>query len=342
MTDVRDPDVSAVVLAYGAEPWLERCVGAILASEGVSAEVVLVDNGCTDGAVDRLDGMAGVTVVRPGRNLGFAGGCNVGAASARGDVLALVNADAIVEPGALARLREVASRPGVGIATGSIRLADDPDRLNSAGNPLHFLGVVWAGALGDPAVAHAFEKEVATASGAGLALRRAVWGGLGGFAPEYFSYLEDAELSWRVWQRGLRVVYVPQAVVVHRYEFSRNPHKLYLLARNRLLLLWTAYEWRTLVLLGPALALFELALLALAARQGWWRGHLAAWGWNMRHLGWVRRRRRLLQGERRVPDRALAPLLADRLDPRAFPLPSGTRVLDAALAAYWRGVRRLL
>jgi GT2 family glycosyltransferase len=48
------PSVSAVVLAYRDEPWLERCVHALLNSEGVDVEVVLVDNGCTDGAVDRL------------------------------------------------------------------------------------------------------------------------------------------------------------------------------------------------------------------------------------------------------------------------------------------------
>jgi len=89
------PAVSAVVLAFRDEPWLERCVHALLDSTGVDVEVVLVDNGCTDGAVERLAQTPGVAVVRPGENLGFAGGCNAGAAVASGEFLALINGDLV-------------------------------------------------------------------------------------------------------------------------------------------------------------------------------------------------------------------------------------------------------
>src|SRR3712207_2715046 len=104
MSDDRPTRVSAVVLAWGDEPVLEDAVHAALASEGVEVDVVLVDNGCTSDAVARLAGVPGVTVLEPGRNLGFAGGCNHGAARAAGDVLAFVNGDAVVRPTALAAL----------------------------------------------------------------------------------------------------------------------------------------------------------------------------------------------------------------------------------------------
>ena len=81
-TDCRRPTVTAVVLAWGDEPLLEESVRAVLASEDVEADVVLVDNGCTSDAVEVLSSVAGVTVVRPGRNLGFAAGCNLGARQA--------------------------------------------------------------------------------------------------------------------------------------------------------------------------------------------------------------------------------------------------------------------
>lgn len=336
------PTVTAVVLAYLDEPWVERSVEAVLASRGVRADVVLVDNGCTSGAVGRLRGRAGVTVVAPERNLGFSGGCDAGAERATGTYLALVNADAVVAPDALRRLVDVAGRPGVGIASGSIRLAEDPELINSAGNPVHLLGLSWAGGLGEPAAAHAAETEVASASGAGLVLRRDLWTSLGGFAPEYFAYHEDTELSWRCWQRGLRVVHVPDAVVVHRYEFSRNPRKLYLLERNRLLFLLTCHEARTLALLAPPLLALELAMLALAAAQGWAGGKARGWWWLVRHAGWVRRRRRLLQSERVVPDRELARLLTAELDTTAVALPAGLGVLGLLLEAWWATVRRLL
>ena len=72
------PTVTVVTVSYGAEPWLERSVEACLASIDVAVDVVLVDNGCTDGAVDRLRNVAGVNVVNDGSNVGFAEGCNLG------------------------------------------------------------------------------------------------------------------------------------------------------------------------------------------------------------------------------------------------------------------------
>lgn len=334
--------MSAVVLAWLDEPWLERSVRALLGSDGVRVEVVLVDNGCTTDAVDRLAALPGVVVVRPGRNLGFAGGCDAGAAAAGGEVLALVNADAVVEPGALAALAAVAAEPGVGVATASIRLAEDPSRLNTAGNPLHYLGLAWSGGFGEPAAGHAERREVPLASGAACALRRALWDELGGFDPDYFAYHEDVELSWRCRQRGLAVVYVPDAVVVHRYEFSRTPTKQYLLERNRWLFLLTVAERRTLLLTAPALLAFEVAVTGLAAAQGWLPAKVRGWGWLLRHAGRVRRRRALLQAERTVPDRELARWVTGRFDPANLPLPRGTALVGHAFAGYWALVRRLL
>ncbi len=93
-----------MILAYGAEAWLEEAVGAVLASSGIDIDVVVVDNGCTSDAIDRVKGLTGVRVITPEANTGFAGGCVRGAAEATGDYLAFVNSDAIVAPDALARL----------------------------------------------------------------------------------------------------------------------------------------------------------------------------------------------------------------------------------------------
>jgi len=334
--------VSVVILAYGRDPWLERCVVSVLASTGVEVDVILVDNTGTDETVDRLGKRAGVRVVRPGRNLGFAGGCNLGASLAGGDVIALVNQDAVVDPGALERLARVASRSDVGVATGSIRLAHAPERLNSGGNAVHFLGFGWSGSFDEPAADHSVEVDVTGASGAGMAMRRAQWERFGGFADEYIAYHEDAELSLRCWQQGLRVVYVPDAVVTHRYEFSRNPSAYYLVERNRLLFCLTVFERRTLALLAPALVGLELGMVAVAIHGRWLRQKIAGWRWILERRRWVVARRRLLQAERTRSDRELAHLLAGRFDARNLPLPPALRPLDRVLAAYWSIVRRLL
>jgi GT2 family glycosyltransferase len=321
---------------------LEASVTALLQSADVDVKVVVVDNGCTDGAIERLNGRPGVCIVSPGHNLGFAGGCNLGSSQDDNEFVAFVNADAIVAPDALARLAEAASAPDVGITSASIRLSDDPERLNSGGNDIHFLGLSWSGAFGELATTLPDEREITGASGAAMLLRREVWEALGGFCDEYFAYHEDAELSLRCWQRDWRVIYVPGAVVRHRYEFSRNRRKLYLVERNRLILVLTVFQARTLLMLSPALVLLELAMTAASLRQGWVRDKVAGWAWIARNRRWVRERRRQLQSERVVTDKALAPRFANRWRAGTLPLPSYLRPADRTLALYWSAVRRLL
>ena len=333
------PRLTAVMLAWRDEPLLVESVHAVLASAGVEVDVVLVDNGCTSDAVERLSAVPGVTVVDPGDNLGFAGGCNLGARHATGELLAFVNGDAVVTPDALARLA-AALTDDVGLATASVRLYDEPDVINSAGNPVHFTGLSWAGGLGQPAAAYAESREVASASGAATACRADRFASLGGFCEPMFAYCEDTELSLRSWQRGWKVVYVPDAVVLHHYEFSRNPQKFYLLERNRLFLVLTVFGPGLLIGAFLPLLALELATLALAVRNGWARQKLAGWWWLLRHAGLVRSRRRQVRSERVVSDREFAGVLTGDLD---FDLP-GLRVPALARRGsrgYWSIARRL-
>jgi GT2 family glycosyltransferase len=334
----RLPRVSAIVLAWKAEPLLRRAVEALIASEKVDVDVVLVDNGCTTDDVAQLATLPGVTVVGDGVNLGFSGGTNLGAAHATGEYLALINSDLVVEPTTLARLVEELGQSGVGIAAGAVHLATDPDLLNSNGNPVHVLGISWVGGLGERDTRTA-PTETAGAMGACLVTTRAHWERLGGFDDEYFAYGEDAELSLRTWRLGLRVVNVPDAVALHRYEFTRNNFKFFLVERNRLLIVSTLWGGRALALLaGPLLAL-EAAMLLLALRQGWAKDKLRGYAWLWRHRRHVLSRRQALQRERTVADREWMRVLTDRLD---TPLvdPPGVGVLNACMSAYWRIVRR--
>jgi GT2 family glycosyltransferase len=334
--------ITAVILAYGPEPWLEDAVRAALASTDVDIDVVVVDNGCTSDAIDQVKGLDGVRVITSETNSGFSGGCDRGAAEAHGEYLAFVNSDAIVAPAALSRLAGVASEPEVGLATGSIRLADAPEEMNSAGNPVHFTGLAWSGGFGEPATRYAQRRQVTAGSGCCFVIRRDLWEELGGFAPEYFAYHEDTELSLRLWQRGRTVEYVPDAVVAHHYEFSRNERKLYLLERNRLLLLLTTYQRRSLLVLAPILALTDLLMLGTAIAGGWGRAKLHGWLWLWQHRGWVRARRALIQGERTVPDTVIFKRMTARIDPANVAAPPGVGLLNAIMSGYWSVARHFL
>jgi len=334
--------VTAVMLAYGAEEWLPDAVAAVLGSSGVHVVVVVVDNGCTSDAVDRVKGLSGVRVITPEANVGYAGGCARGAAEATTQYLAFVNSDAIVASDALVRLAAVAAEPRVGLAMGSIRLAHSPELINSAGNPLHITGLSWAGGFNEPISQHAQRRSVMAGSGCCFVIRRDLWENLGGFAAEFFAYCEDTELSVRLWQQGLTVEYVPDAVVIHHYEFSRNALKYYLLERNRAIVLLTTYQARSLIVLVPVLLLTELVMLAAALRGGWGAAKLRGWHWLWRHRRWLRTRRAMIQRERTVPDAVIFQRVTSRFDPANIAAPPGVGVYNAVVGGYWRVARKLL
>ena len=332
--------VSVVMLAYGVEEHLGEAVEAVLASVGVEVELVLIDNGASSEALQTVPDDPRVVRLAPGRNLGFTGGVNLGVRRSQHETLALVNSDAVVEPSTLLTLTEHLDDPGVGIAGATILLADSPETVNSAGNPLHVLGLSWAGGMDRPVTDFPTTRAVASASGACLALRRTTWDGLGGFPEELFAYVEDMELSWRCWQRGLRVEVLPTARARHHYEFSRSPLKMYLVERNRLLLLATIHERKTLALLALPLLGFELAISVVSLAQGWGAQKVRGWRWIVSHRRWVAERRRLVQSTRTVRDSDLLWLLTDTFDPAQTPLPPAAAPLESILRGYWRLVRR--
>lgn len=304
--------------------------------------MVVVDNGGGGPEIDAAAARESVTVISPGRNLGFAGGCNEGARHASSDALVFLNPDTVVPPGALSGLVQPLEDTGIGIVSARLRLFDQPELLNSAGNQVHVTGIAWAGLFGEPASAVGELRDVAFPTGAAMAIRRDLFEELGGFTEELFMYQEDLELGWRVRLRGLRVVVNPEADVYHEYEFGRNPGKHYLLERNRLVFVLSAYSTRLLLLLSPVLVSTEAAMLALALKEGWARDKLAGWGWLLRHAGWLRHHRRQTQRLRRVPDRELAPFLSPVIAPAMIPVPSPVRAINPLVATYWSLVKKAL
>jgi GT2 family glycosyltransferase len=299
-------------------------------------EVIVVDNG---GDVEAREG---ITLLSPGENLGYGAGNNLAAREATGEALVFLNPDTVVTPGALAGLVQPLEDLSVGIVTARLRLLDDPETLNSAGNDVHVTGISWAGGYGEPAETVSQLRDVPFPSGAAMAIRRGVFEELGGFTEELFLYQEDLVLGWRARLRGLRVVVNPAADVLHEYEFARNPGKHYLLERNRLVFVLSSFSPRLLFLLAPVLASAEVGMLGLALKEGWARDKAAGWWWLLRHAGWLYRHRRETQALRRVPDRDLAGFLSPVVAPAMIPVPAPIRFANPLVRAYWRLVKRAL
>jgi GT2 family glycosyltransferase len=337
------PTLSVLIVAWNSREELVRTLPALLPELGEGDELIVVDNDSSDGTAEAVLELAPqARVVRTGRNLGFAGGCNAGAAEARGDLLVVLNPDAAPLPGFGAAIR----RPWLqsrGWAAWQALVADaGATRVNSWGNPVHFTGIVWAGGHGRPIAEAPAAGEVVALSGACLAIPLRTWREVGGFPERFFLYHEDVDLSLRLRLRGGTLGIEPAAVVDHDYEFGARKHKWRWLERNRLAFVVRAYPAPLLLLLAPALLATELALIVVSIAGGWGRQKLAA---NLEFLRWLPRllrERRALQSTRTVTAAEFASWLTPDLDSPFISSLARSLPARLALRSYWRAVRLLL
>ena len=157
-------------------------------------------------------------------------------------------------------------------------------------------------------------------------------------------YQEDQDLGLRFRLRGWRARLAPRSVVWHHYAFSRNPRKYFYLERNRYLVLAKNLRVRSLVVLAPFLLLADVALLALAAAQGWLpeklRAYRALLSKEMR--AHVRAERARIQASRVISDRELARWFTPEVEFEGLAGGWLPRVLRMPMAVVWRALRPLL
>ncbi|HEY8584396.1 MAG TPA: glycosyltransferase [Capillimicrobium sp.] len=333
------PRLSVLVVTYRSAGALAALLPALQRELRPGDELVVVDNASGDGSAEAA-AAAGARVLRNTVNAGFAAACDQAAAAARGDLLLLLNPDAVPEPG----FRDAIERPWGGGFDAWMGLVLDGDRVNTSGGVVHFTGLAWAGEAGAPASAArgAARREVGFLSGACLAVPRAAWLAVGGFSPDFFMYHEDVDLSLRLRLRGARIGVEPAAVVDHDYAFAKGDTKWRMLERNRWATILRTYPAPLLALLAPALVALELALWPAALAGGWAPAKAAATADLARALPRLLRERRAVQATRRVSPRAFAAGLTAELSSPYLGAAGRSRALAAALRAYWAVVVALL
>jgi N-acetylglucosaminyl-diphospho-decaprenol L-rhamnosyltransferase len=337
------PTLSVLIVAWNSREELGRTLPALLPELSEGDELIVVDNDSGDGTPAAVAELApAARLVQTGRNAGFAEACNVGAAGARGDLLVVLNPDAAPMPG----WGEAIRRPWTeerGWAAWQALVADKgATRINSAGNPVHFTGIVWAGGHGRSIAEAPPAGEVPCLSGACLAIPHRTWEEAGGFPERFFLYHEDVDLSLRLRLRGGALGIEPAAVVDHDYEFGAREHKWRWLERNRWAFLIRVYPTPLLILVVPALIATELALIPIAIAGGWGRQKLAATADVIRWLPRLLRERRQIQATRTVSAAEFASGLTADLDSPFIGAAARSAPVRLALRAYWRAVRFLL
>jgi GT2 family glycosyltransferase len=256
--------VAVAILSWNGKQHLETCLEALAAQHdpGVDWEVLVLDNGSTDGTVawmrERHRGDLGdrrnrrVRLIESPVNLGFCGGNNALMAATDADTgaVALLNNDTRPEPGWLGALVAALGSAPPDVAAVSGKIVDwAGERLDFGRGLMTFDGHAFQLDYRRPlktARVPAPGAELAFACGGNMLVRRASFLAAGGFDDDYFAYLEDVDLGWRLWSGGERVVFAPEAVVHHRSGATSDLLGLYnrgfLFERNAYLTAYKNYE----------------------------------------------------------------------------------------------------
>ncbi len=239
---------SVVVPNFNGRRWLPGCLDSLAAQTLAPTEVVVVDNGSSDGSAAMASGRPGVRVVELGRNLGFAAAANRGIGSVETESVALVNTDVVLAADWLERMEAaLGSAPDVGAVACKMVDLEDPSVLYDAGDVLRRDGVCEQrgrferddGSFDEPG-------EVFAASAGAALYRRGAVLDVGGFDERFFLYLEDVDLGLRLRLAGWRCRYEP-AVARHAGEGSApagGPTAWTWVERNTLLLAAKAFPLR--------------------------------------------------------------------------------------------------
>jgi GT2 family glycosyltransferase len=276
--------VSIVLVNYNGAELLGDCLSAIEAQTQPADEVVVIDNGSSDGSVAFLRrSFPWVHVYDAGTNLGFAAGANLGIRRSTGDIVILLNNDTTPGPSFVESLVEkLEEDESISAVAGVLLFSDAPDIVASAGidvfrNGLALdrdVGVAWREM---PSHAEAFG-----ASAGAAAFRRSSLVDTDLFPEPFFLYLEDVDLAWRLQLRGHRTVVEPRAWALHVYSASSvegSSFKDYFLARNRMWTLVRCWPARFWLRNWPYVAAYELGAIAWGLLNGRWasvRGRIDA------------------------------------------------------------------
>jgi O-antigen biosynthesis protein len=233
--------VSIIVINWNGIKYLEDCLEALLGQVTPNDEVTVVDNDSTDSSVELVQScFPTVNLLCNDRNLGYAGGANIGLRSGQGDILVLLNPDVKVLSGWLVALKDVFMKDErIGIAGCKLLFPDDKV-IQHAGGKINFptaLPVHYGFRQRDRGQWDEM-REVDYVTGAAFAIHRRVLDKVGFFDENFYpGYYEEVDFCFRTRGAGYQVLYVPQAVAIH-YEHAAleeiSFHFYYFFHRNRL------------------------------------------------------------------------------------------------------------
>jgi len=311
----RQPLVSIIVTTWNARDVLKACLKSLSKISYSNFELILVDNGSTDGTKEDFYGyrkmFRRLKTVSNDSNLGFAKANNIGYKRAKGSFILLLNNDTQVTPLFLEKMvKRMIKQPDLGAIQPMILIKDDKKLLDNCGSYITNIGfLIHRGFLEKISSKYTKEQIVFSVKGACLLTRKKIIKKVGLFDEDFVSYFEESDFCWRIWMAGSLVAYFPGAKIYHKLGFTSkmlSPINVsYHSIKNNILTLYKNLETISLVrILGVHLViLLGLMVYYVAKLQFKKAGMIGkALLWNIWNLPASTIKRRRIQRKRKVDD----------------------------------------
>ena len=348
--------ISAVVCNYNGEHYLDACLDSLFSLGDALDEILVVDNGSTDGSVELVRSrFPGVRLLALPTNGGPCVARNAGIRAARNRFVLAVDNDAVLLPDTLRKLIEaLEERPDAVAAQPRSVYADEPARVHYDGGSFHYVGLYSLRNFGVP-VAEAEGQGVLDVDGLiaiCILFDSQAFQEVGAYDEDFFILFEDYDLSMRLRIAGYALLSVENALVLHRggtpgisFRGDEYPKfRAYYHSRNRWLLIYKNYSARAFLAAFPGMLVYETAWLLFAIRGGHLGAHLGGKLDFLRFLGRMRPKRHRVQRTRRVSDRVLLVGGPVTFSPQLVAKPLSRSLatgLDRLLRGIWKLTRRV-
>lgn len=295
--------VSIVIINWNGGDVFRSCLTSLKKLKYKDYELIVVDNGSTDGTQE-------LATIKNKENLGFANGNNQGYEKSHGKYIWLLNNDTLVKPDTLTTMvKYLDQNPKVAVIQPKIRIMDKPELLDNAGSFLTRSGFLeHRGYLQHDGQEYNQVRDIFSAKGACMLIRKAVIEKVGLFDPDFGSYFEETDFCWRVWLTGYKIRYYPLTEILHKVGYtSKRMDPVgtnYASFKNRLCSLIKNLEYKNFyviiihLILIKALAIYYLLRLQFDKSMMVWR---AIW-WNVVNLNNTLRKRNFVQKLRTKSD----------------------------------------
>jgi len=333
--------VAIAIVTYNSATKLADCFASLrLTTYPLELiDFILVDNASTDESIE-LAQASGLSfrIIKNKINTGFAAANNQAYELAKNlavDYLVLLNDDTIVTPDWLKELLETAeSAPDIGAVQAKLMLYPEKELINSYGNALTFLSFAYCNQYRQPDKPNQPAFAVPYPSGAAVALKMPALERTGLFDDKFFMYHEDVDLGWRLRLAGYQILLQPQAVVYHKYSFTKADYKYHYMERNRLFVYFKNFRWPTLLIFTPAFKIMETGICLFAIKNGWFKHKWAGYLWLVKNWGYLLSERKKIRQLRQVSDREILKLMIAEIKFQDVDNPLLAKVVNPLMTVY--------